>query len=185
MLMPKAPGVILPRHERAAVERQKKREAAAANSISGAPRHRIDSDDFISKPEVQAQLDKLITYVVSRREEEPDYQLLQPLGWKITLLMLSIPETTAGGVHIVDEARNAREIATPQGIVLGLGPLAYNDPARFSVDGEIKPWVKVGDRIQCVKYDAHMFQIANGQRLASLNDTQPVALIDSGWEVPT
>jgi hypothetical protein len=98
--------------------------------------------------------------------------------------MLTIPETSSGGVHIVDDNREARSMSSPQGVILNIGPGAYRDPARFSIDGVLTPWHKVGDRIQFVKYDAQPFQLPNGQRLGILTDTQPVALFDSGWEVP-
>jgi hypothetical protein len=65
-----------------------------------------------------------------------------------------------------------------------MGAGAYKDKDRFLVDGEMRPWHSVGDRISWTKYDAPTFQLSNGQRLAFLNDTQPLACIDAGWEIP-
>ena len=152
---------------------------AAAQAISRSSVHRMDSDDFITPKEVQRQIDALNDYILLRRTEEPDYQLPQPSGWRLTVLVLTIPEKSDGGVIVIDDAKEARSLASPQGVLLSMGPQAYKDPNRFS-----EPWHKIGDRIQFVKYDATMFQLANGQRLGTLNDTQPVATIDRGWGVP-
>ena len=139
----------------------------------------MDSDDFISPVEVQEQLHKLQKYIDTRREEDSLYQLPVPSGWRLMVLVLTIPEKSAGGVIVLDDAKEARSLASPQGVLLALGSQAYKDPDRFK-----EPWHAVGDRIQFVKYDATMFQLANGQRLGTLNDTQPVATIDAGWGVP-
>ena len=175
-------GLVLPRHVH--VERQRQREEAAADVIRKTAIHRLDSDDFIDRDGVRLQLDMLQAYIDLRRTEEPDYQLPKPSGWRLQVLMLTIPETSKGGVQIVDEAREQRSLASPQGVILATGVAAYSDPARFTVRGTLTPCHKVGDRIQFVKYDSQLFQLANGQRLGILTDTQPIALIDAGWEVP-
>jgi co-chaperonin GroES (HSP10) len=156
-----------------------KRALATAHAIKNTQRHRIDSDDWATKKDVQAQLDQLHEYLVGRREEEEDYNLPMAVGWKLMVLMITIPEKSAGGVIVVDDAREQRSLASPQGLVLDIGPQAFNDPSRFAA-----PWVEVGDRITITKYDATMFQLGNGQRLGFLNDTQPVSIIDRGWEIP-
>lgn len=158
------------------------RDAAAAQSIqSSITNNHLMSDDFIDRYGVQKQLDDLVDYVLTRRQEEPDYCLPRPSGWRIQVLMLTIPRVSKGGVEIIDEAREQRSLASPQGVIIAMGPAAYTDPARFSVDGVLTPWHRVGDRISFVKYDAQMFQLANGQRLGLLTDTQPLSTIDSGW----
>lgn len=156
-----------------------KHQIAAATAVGKSSVHRMDSDDWATKTDVQAQLDQLNEYLQERRGTEGDYQLPSAIGWKLMVLMVTIPEKSAGGVIVVDDAREQRSLASPQGVVLDVGPQAFNDPSRF--DGA---WVEVGDRITFVKYDANMFQLGNGQRLGFLNDTQPVSLIDRGWEIP-
>jgi co-chaperonin GroES (HSP10) len=163
---------------------KKRREAAIAASMSAGTTNALMSDDFASKDDVTRQLLQLQEYLDSRREQDPAYHLPKPSGWRIQVLMLTIPETTSGGLHVIDENREARSMASPQGVILAIGPGAYRDPARFEVNGVLTPWHAVGDRIQFVKYDAQPFQLPNGQRLGILTDTQPVALLDSGWEVP-
>lgn len=180
-------GLLLPRHQMAAVQRQKasvKDEAAASAIGSRSTNAMLASDDFVSVADVKDQLLKLAEYVTFRREEQPDYILPQPSGWKLMLLILTIPDETAGGLILIDDSKEAKSLASPQGVILAMGPAAYSDRGRFSVDGFLTPWHKAGDRISFVRYDAAMFQLSNGQRLGFLNDTQPVACIDKGWTIP-
>ena len=174
-------GLVLPRHVAAAIH---KKDQAAATNISKTSHHRMDSDDFLSLKDVQNQLDQLDEYMFNRRQEEPGYHLPRPLGWKLAILMLTIPDTSAGGVIVIDDSKEQRSMASPQGIVIAVGPAVFSDTARFMVDDVLTPWCSVGDRITFAKYDASMFQIANGQRLGFLNDTQPISLIDSNWSIP-
>lgn len=167
--------LLVPRHyERAAV----------ADNIKGRSAHRMDSDDFLTPSDVAAQLAELQSYLDLRRREQENYALPAPSGWKLMLLILTIPEKSAGGVIVIDDAKEQRALSSPQGVILAMGPAAYTDRERFSVDGELVKWHEVGDRVTLIKYDASMFQIANGQRLGFINDTQPVATIDRGWTVP-
>ncbi len=180
-------GLLLPKSAimaKAATEAVERRKIAAAQSIQQSAVHRLDSDDFITPAGVRDQLNQLQDYIDLRRAEEPNYHLPYPSGWRMQVLLLTIPETSAGGVIVVDDAREQRSLASPQGVILAMGPACYSDPKRFTVKGDLLPWHKVGDRIIFIKYDAQMFQLANGQRLGTLTDTQPVATIDEGWEVP-
>ncbi len=169
--------LLLPRHQMAAHKAQK--DANAAQAIKGSAVHRMDSDDWATTADVEAQMLQLHHYMCARIEEDPRFVMPQPTGWKLMILMITIPEKSAGGVIVVDDAREQRSLASPQGVVLAMGPQAYSDPSRF--DGA---WVKVGDRITAVKYDASMYQLGNGQRLGFLNDTQPLAVLDGGWLLP-
>lgn len=179
-------GLVLPRHTYVAEQRRKAglRDEAVAANIAKSSHHRMDSDDFVTREDVAFQLHLLNGYIQARLSEDPDYHLPKPVGWRMQLLMLTIPDVSSGGVIVPDEAREQRSMASPQGVVLAMGGGCYKDPARFKLDGKLEPWCAVGDRVQLVKYDAQFYQIANGQRLGVVTDTQPVAVIDSGWEVP-
>lgn len=174
--------LIVPKHVAATLAA--KRDGAVADSIGKTSINRMTSDDFVSPEEVLEQLVELHEYVAAQREVHESYQLPRPSGWKIAVLMLTIPEMTQGGLHMVSEQREAKAVASPQGVILSMGPAAYKDPERFSVDGFLNQWHKPGDRILWVKYDATTFQLANGQRIGFMTDTQPMATIDTGWEVP-
>jgi hypothetical protein len=182
-------GLLLPRHQAAALARSKaevsQRDASTASAISTRSTNAmLASDDFVSVHDVKDQLAKLDAYIRDRRENQPDYTLPKPSGWKLMLLILTIPDETAGGLILIDDSKEAKSLASPQGVILDMGPAAYTDANRFSVHGELSPWHERGDRISFVRYDAAMFQLSNGQRLGFLNDTQPVARIDRGWELP-
>lgn len=172
-------GLIVPKH----IAAQAARDKAAAHSIQNSSVNQLASDDFVTLKEAQRQLDKLHEYVAQRQAVEKGYRIPAPTGWRISVLMLTIPETTDGGLHIVEEQREARAMASPQGIVIGIGESAYTDRSRFEVDGELKPWLQIGDRVLWKKYDVTTFQLANGQRIGFMNDTQAFGRIDSGWQV--
>ena len=161
-----------------------KRHSAASDAIQKTAVHSMASDDFVTPKDVENQLVQLQEYISARREAEDGYQLPRPSGWKIMVLVLTIPETTGGGLIVVDDTKEAKSLASPQGVVLDMGPAAYTDEDRFTVNGELTPWHVIGDRISFVKYDASLFQLANGQRLGFLNDTQPLSCVDTGWEIP-
>lgn len=172
----------MPAHVAARVAADK--AAVTASAFSRNRGYRYDCDDFISQEGVQDQLKLLQDYVGEERAKNPNYFLPKPSGWKLTILLLTLPETSAGGVHIIDETREAKSVASPQGVILALGTQAYRGD-RFKVDGQLQQWHWVGDRIVFAKYDAMLFKLSNGQSIGMLNDTQPIALIDSGWEVPS
>jgi hypothetical protein len=180
--------LLLPRHQAAILAARKQvteREAAAATAIGSRNTNAmLASDDFVGPVDVNDQLAKLGSYIEERREAQPGYTLPKPSGWKLMLLILTIPDETAGGLILIDDSKEAKSLASPQGVILDMGPAAYTDANRFSVHGEVSPWHERGDRISFVRYDAAMFQLSNGQRLGFLNDTQPVACIDKGWELP-
>lgn len=163
---------------------EKRQMAAAAAFAAEQTSNALMSDDFASPDDVRDQLQKLTDYIAARRKDQPDYHLPKASGWRLTVLMLTIPERTKGGLQVIDEARDQRSLSSPQGIVIDVGSGCYTDPARFEVDGVLTPWHVVGDRIIFVKYDAQVFQLPNGQRLGFLTDTQPIALLDRGWEAP-
>lgn len=174
--------LVLPKHVHDRLQAQK--QAAVADSMQRTALNPLSSDDFVTTKSVRQQLDELAAYVAARRGTDAGYVLPTPSGWRLLVLMLTIPQVTDGGMHLVDDTLEARSMSSPQGVVLSVGPAAYRDRSRFAWDGALEPWVEVGDRIIWKRYDLSTFQIANGQRLGFLNDTQPVAVLDHGWDVP-
>jgi co-chaperonin GroES (HSP10) len=176
--------LMLPRHVAEEMKRARSQHEAVANSIQKSSMNILNSDDFVTRDQARAQLNELTDYITERRREDPEYTLPRPIGWRVSVLMLTIPETTQGGLVLVDDNREARALSSPQGIVLNLAEAAFRDPSRFTVDGLVKPWIAVGDRVLWKKYDVTMFQLGNGQRLGFMNDTQAYGVIDRGWETP-
>ena len=146
--------------------------------------HDMETDDFLGPPSVQKQLDELAAYVKMRQEINPAFHLPEPFGWRMSVLMLTFPKVTDGGLQLVDETLDARALTTPQGVILSLGEGCYTDPDRFLVDGNMQKWAKPGDRITWKKYDVATFTLANKQILGFVTDSQPIARIDEGWSVP-
>jgi co-chaperonin GroES (HSP10) len=175
-------GLMLPRHVVEA--RAKQKNEAVAGSIQKTSVNALSSDDFVTRTQAAAQLEELSAYIATRRESEPEYCLPSPIGWRVSVLMLTIPDKTDGGLYMVDDNREARAMSSPQGIVLSMAEAAFQDPSRFMVNGEMHPWIDVGDRVLWKKYDVTMFQLGNGQRLGFMNDTQAYGIIDRGWSVP-
>lgn len=163
--------LILPKHV-AAKLRAQNAPIAAASRVGGfesAQKHALETDDFIEPEDVAEQVKRFLQY---------DGTVPRPVGWRVAVLVLTIPEKSAGGVIMVDDHREARSLASPQGIVVGLGETAYKDAARFP---ENRPWVKVGDRVLFQKYGGRMFQLRTGQHIAILNDTEFAGVVDGGW----
>lgn len=178
--------LLMPAHTFNAVQKQKReaRDKAMADNIGRTSMNHLTSDDFVTAASVEKQLAELGSYIEERRQVDPGYTLPKAVGWRLLVLILTSPKETDGGVHLVDEALEAKSMTSPQGIVLDVGPAAYQDRTRFAWGGELEPWCGIGDRIVWKRYDLTMFQIANGQRLGFMNDTQPVATIDQGWTIP-
>jgi len=163
--------LLLPRHVAAARAKEK---AAAPARIGGFERpqnsaRRVDTDDFISDGDVIDQIAQI----------PDDRPLPKPVGWRLMLLVLSAPETSEGGVIMVDDHREAKSLSSPQGVVLAMGDAAFKDPGRFD-----SPWCSVGDRVLFQKYGGRMFQLRSGQHLVFLNDTEIVGVVDGGWIDP-
>lgn len=178
-------GLLIPRH--VAAMRAKARANAAAETVSGERNsaYAIDTDEFITPAQVDEQLAKLRSHIDMVRKQNPDYTLPKPMGWKICVLMLTLPTKTSGGLELINDAVDAHAMASPQGVVLSFGPACYTDPDRFAINGELVPWAKIGDRVTWTKYDVATFKLANHQLLGFLTDTQPVSNIDGNWEVPS
>ena len=171
LLLPRTPGGAA-----AAQELQRRRQEATANAISKSSKTALSSDEFLTRKDIRQQIQKLEDYVNAQADIDPDYQIPGAVGWRIVVLVLQPPEHTAGGLTLPEDVTEAYAHKSMQGIVLQLGEDAYLDEKRFSA-----PWCKVGDRIVFKRYDASPFELANGQKLGILNDTQPIGVIDRNW----
>ncbi len=161
--------LILPKHVAANLRKREAPVGAAGGFHREANKHATHTDDFIDPADVATQVKTFVDYEGS---------VPAPVGWRVAVLVLTIPEITAGGLHMIDDSREARALASPQGVVVAVGSQAYRDPERFP-DGE--PWVRVGDRVMFQKYAGRMFQIRTGQHIAILNDTDFAGVVDRGW----
>lgn len=163
-------GLILPKRVVAQLRAKAPTDTGAVPGFQrNGNRHALNSDDFLDPSDVADQVKQFIDYTGA---------VPKPVGWRLSVLVLTIPEVTAGGILMVDDNRDARSLASPQGVIVGVAPQAYADPARFQ-DG--KPWVSIGDRVMFQKYAGRMFQLRTGQHIAILNDTDIAGIVDTGW----
>ena len=125
-------------------------QSSVAENIKSTAKHRLDSDDFVTPMNVAQQLDDLQGYLVLRRQEEPEYKLPQPSGWKLMVLMLTIPETSDGGVIVVDDAKEQRALASPQGVILAMEAQIAPGVAEqiVEIEEERRPPDGAGERVE-------------------------------------
>lgn len=100
-------------------------------------------------------------------------QLPNPQGYKLLIILPSIEEKTDGGVFLPDQMRKAEETASIVGFVMKLGPLAYQDEAKFPTG----PWCKEGDWVVFRSYSGTRFRI-HGREFRLINDDSVEALVD-------
>jgi co-chaperonin GroES (HSP10) len=146
--------------------------------ISDNSKHELTSDEFLSPKDIAEQLDKLRKYIAAKREVQPLYRLPRPVGWRLTVLILTPPDKTSGGLELPGDIVEAHSYKAVQGVIIGMGADCYKDTDRFPGG----PWVTLGDRIQFKRYDTSQFELANGQRLGTLTDSQPIGKVDN-WDV--
>tara|TARA_Y100001963_G_scaffold154168_1_gene242374 strand:- start:925 stop:1359 length:435 start_codon:yes stop_codon:yes gene_type:complete len=96
-----------------------------------------------------------------------------PTGWRILVLPHRGQGKTKGGVLLSDKTVEETQIATNVGLVLAMGPDAYNDKERFS-NG---PWCKKNDWVIFARYAGSRLNIEGGE-LRILNDDEILGTTD-------
>nr|ASN63554.1 co-chaperonin GroES [uncultured virus] len=95
-----------------------------------------------------------------------------PTGWRILVLPYKGKGKTAGGIWLPDQALAQNEVSTQVGYVLKVGPLAYEDQAKFPEGA----WCKEGDWVVFARYAGSRFKIEGGE-VRVLNDDEILATI--------
>ena len=95
-----------------------------------------------------------------------------PTGWRILVLPYKGKGKTAGGIWLPDQAIAQNEVSTQVGYVLKVGPLAYEDQAKFPEGA----WCKEGDWVVFARYAGSRFKIEGGE-VRVLNDDEILATI--------
>ena len=96
-----------------------------------------------------------------------------PTGWRILVLPHRGQGKTKGGVLLSDKTVEETQIATNVGLVLAVGPDAYNDKERFP-NG---PWCKEKDWVIFARYAGSRLNIEGGE-LRILNDDEILGITD-------
>ena len=109
-----------------------------------------------------------------KKEEIPEASKLPvPTGWRILVLPHRGKGKTKGGVILSDKTVEETQIATNVGLVLAIGPDAYNDKERFP-NG---PWCKEKDWVIFARYAGSRLNIEGGE-LRILNDDEILGTTD-------
>ena len=109
-----------------------------------------------------------------KKEEIPEASKLPvPTGWRILVLPHRGKGKTKGGVILSDKTVEETQIATNVGLVLAIGPDAYNDKDRFP-NG---PWGKEKDWVIFARYAGSRLNIEGGE-LRILNDDEILGTTD-------
>ena len=109
-----------------------------------------------------------------KKEEIPETSKLPvPTGWRILVLPHRGKGKTKGGVILSDKTVEETQIATNVGLVLAIGPDAYNDKERFP-NG---PWCKEKDWVIFARYAGSRLNIEGGE-LRILNDDEILGTTD-------
>ena len=99
--------------------------------------------------------------------------LPQPTGWRLMVLPYRGTGKTKGGVILSDKTVQETQIAANVGLVLKVGPDAYNDADRYP-NG---PWCKKNDWVIFAKYAGSRLNIEGGE-LRLLNDDEILGVVE-------
>tara|TARA_R100000664_G_scaffold34118_1_gene54150 strand:- start:4996 stop:5457 length:462 start_codon:yes stop_codon:yes gene_type:complete len=139
--------------------------------------------DHVAKEEKEKQTSLSDAYV-NKEEKVLDPQLIdkklterlpQPTGWRILVMPYQGRAKSDGGIAIPDAVRTREALATVVAYVLKVGPLAYQDIAKFGEDSE-KAWCKEGDWVCIGRYAGARFRIEGGE-VRIINDDEVIATI--------
>ena len=85
--------------------------------------------------------------------------LPKPTGWRIVVLPYKAKQKTKGGIILSDKTVEESQIATNCGLVMDIGPDAYNDKDKFP-NG---PWCKKKDWVLFARYAGSRIYIDGGE----------------------
>jgi co-chaperonin GroES (HSP10) len=100
-------------------------------------------------------------------------KLPKPTGWRLLVLPHRGQGKTKGGVLLSDKTVEETQIATNVGLVLAMGPDAYNDKERFPNGA----WCKKNDWVIFARYAGSRLNIEGGE-LRILNDDEILGTTD-------
>ena len=139
--------------------------------------------DHVAKEEQEKQTSLSDAYV-NKEEKVLNPELIdrklterlpQPTGWRILVMPYQGRAKSDGGIAIPDAVRTRESLATVVAYVLKVGPLAYQDNAKFGEDSE-KAWCKEGDWVCIGRYAGARFRIEGGE-VRIINDDEVIATI--------
>ncbi len=100
-----------------------------------------------------------------------------PVGWRVMIEPIEIKKETKGGLALPDMVMEAAEYMRYVGLVVALGPTAYQH-AKF---GDVGPWCKAGDWVIHGRYAGQEANIQGDELVHSfrfVNDDEILAVTD-------
>jgi co-chaperonin GroES (HSP10) len=107
-----------------------------------------------------------------------EMSLPKPTGWRILVLPYKAKEKTKGGIILSDKTITESQIATNCGLVMDIGPDAYNDKDKFP-NG---PWCKKKDWVLFARYAGSRIYIDGGE-IRVLNDDEILGTIEDPEDI--
>ena len=114
----------------------------------------------------------------ARKKPLEKMSLPKPTGWRILVLPYKAKEKTKGGIILSDKTVTESQIATNCGLVMDMGPDAYNDKDKFP-NG---PWCKKKDWVLFARYAGSRIYIDGGE-IRVLNDDEILGTIDDPEDI--
>ena len=124
--------------------------------------------------------ERRIKQVEKKPKKKPleEMSLPKPTGWRILVLPYKAKEKTKGGIILSDKTVTESQIATNCGLVLDMGPDAYNDKDKFP-NG---PWCKKKDWVLFARYAGSRIYIDGGE-IRVLNDDEILGTIEDPEDI--
>ena len=114
----------------------------------------------------------------ARKKPLEKMSLPKPTGWRILVLPYKAKQKTKGGIILSDKTVTESQIATNCGLVMEMGPDAYNDKDKFP-NG---PWCKKKDWVLFARYAGSRINIDGGE-LRVLNDDEILGTIEDPEDI--
>ena len=109
----------------------------------------------------------------SNKEPRKATKLPEPTGFRLLVALPDVEETTAGGIYVPEERRDAEFVASIVGYVIKKGPDAYSDESRFPGGA----WCEEGDWIVMRAYSGTRISV-HGKEFRIINDDSVEAVVE-------
>lgn len=121
--------------------------------------------------ELQARRDKAVAEAVME-QKKLDELIPVPCGWSILVVLPEVDEAFESGLLKSKETQRVEAIMSSIGLVIDMGPQAYNDPDKFTTG----PWCKVGDYVMFRPHSGTRFKMGK-REYRLLNDDSIEAIV--------
>ena len=97
----------------------------------------------------------------------------EPSGWRMLVLPYKGRMTSKGGIALTKETIDREALATVVAYVLKMGPLCYNDTAKYGNT----PWCSEKEWILIGRYSGARFKLEDGAEVRIINDDEVIGTI--------